>query len=146
MPAKRRTAKTRTYELTSERWYDLWLGRDPRTGVKRVFGSEADRRECWRQHRDTLMEQHAQGGKRPRAFWDYEADQSTIPADAISEADAIIRMGIASPSEEATILAGWRGWIEWSRMRSSSPSEFRKRVVDDCRVPEWFFEKETKAS
>jgi hypothetical protein len=64
---KRKPVVERT--ITSTQEMELWLG--PRGGS--AFNDDEQRRRLWVEHRDRLIELFAHGGRRPQAWWKFEA-------------------------------------------------------------------------
>src|SRR5262249_6606266 len=80
-PARRRLvimARNRTSrgQLGGIAEMELWLGPFPH--LPPAFDSDEQRRELWFRHRDRLMEQFGAHGRRPQAWWRYEAGESRL--------------------------------------------------------------------
>jgi hypothetical protein len=56
--------------ITSLQEQELWLGASHRGSL---FASDEERRRQWVKHRDRLMQLFANNGRRPQAWWRYEA-------------------------------------------------------------------------
>jgi hypothetical protein len=56
--------------ITALQQMELWLGTSHRGSL---FASEEERRHAWFEHRDRLLQLFANDGRRPQAWWKYEA-------------------------------------------------------------------------
>jgi hypothetical protein len=70
-----------------------------------VFENEAQRQWAWTQHRDRLMQQYARGGKRPWAWWRYEAQ---VPHPGDRQASTLYEMGQLGDEERHELEHWWR--------------------------------------
>jgi hypothetical protein len=92
-------------QLTPDQEMHLWLGCGPRSNL-RPFASEEARRAAWIDHRDYLMGMFSSPGRRPQAWWAYEA---SIAFPGIErQASTLYAAGILGEAEKAALEAGWR--------------------------------------
>jgi hypothetical protein len=91
-------------EITREQEMELWLGAGHRGSV---FSSEDERREAWTRHRDRLMELWGQHGRRPMAWWCYEAGELDYPGYDF-ERSTLFEAGRLTEPERAELLAYWK--------------------------------------
>src|SRR5262249_48026781 len=63
-------------DLSPDQSQELWLGA---SYDRSVFASEEERHAAWRKHRDRLMTLWGKGGRRPLAWWCYEAGELDYP-------------------------------------------------------------------
>ena len=140
MPEKRRTDKRRSRRLSGDEYMTLALG--PSIDAP-AFASEDDARAAWEGVRDKIM---ADGwlspGKRPWAFWHFDAPD--VLENAHSESEACWRIGAAS--EKTAIEAQWRQHIAVAR--NSHPHDARAArlmALEWGEVPGWFLDREAVA-
>jgi len=100
MPAKRRTSKSR--DLSPWQIWSLTCGDSV---FPEEFATDEDRRAAWERHRDELLAECA--GKRPAAWWDYDALISR-PADSDLETPVLYKAGLLSDAEIAELMPWWR--------------------------------------
>jgi len=93
---------------------ELWLGPSP--SLPPAFDSDEQRRETWFRHRDRLMEQHGSRGRRPVAWWRYEAGELRYPGYD-RERSTLYAAGALAEAERAELLAYWRAQFD----RASAP-------------------------
>jgi hypothetical protein len=99
--AARHRRATGVMLLTHMQRAELLIGEAP---YGSAFASDAQRRAAWVAHREVLLARPGQYGRRPWAWWQYEAGFEA-PDD---EAAALIRMGVVDDAERAAIYAWWR--------------------------------------
>jgi hypothetical protein len=92
-------------DITREQEMELWLGA-PDAGSS--FASEEERSAAWFRHRDRLMAMWATGGKRPVAWWQYEAPAELYYPGPDYERSTLFEADLLSESEKAELLAYWR--------------------------------------
>lgn len=112
MPTKRtRSARHRRasgVEVVSiAQCIELLIGPGPvlRGANPSAFASDRQRRAAWVAHRAALLSRPNQYGRRPWAWWSYEAQQER---DAAAEAAQLIRLRVVGSAELAAIHALWR--------------------------------------
>src|SRR5262245_5674805 len=115
MPTNRTPIERSRSRLSKGEELDLLLGTDTDGPV---FLDEDERREAWEQHRDYVMARWSSHGKRPLAWWDYEAPIPR-PRDPEYEEAALWEAGLLTPKEAHVLETRWR-------------EEF-----DRCHKPEW---------
>jgi hypothetical protein len=82
---------------------EMWLGPSPRGST---FSSDDERRAAWLRHRDRLMAMWGNHGKRPDAWWRYEAP---IPRPRFgAEQSALYDAGLLTQAERAELCEFWR--------------------------------------
>src|SRR4051794_26432842 len=114
MPVKRRIQKSRDRTLgLMERW-SLELGDDER---RPAFASDAERRATWEYHREAMLADE-RPGRRPQAWWDYDAPIPWPGYD--NETVALFAAGLLSDEELAELMPWWREQFE----RSFAPEFF----------------------
>jgi hypothetical protein len=84
---------------------DLWLGPSPYLAP--AFDSDEQRRELWFRHREQMMEQFGSRGRRPQAWWRYEAGELRWPGRD-RERSTLYEAGLLGEEERAELLAYWR--------------------------------------
>jgi hypothetical protein len=84
---------------------DLWLGPSP--NLPPAFDSDEQRRELWFRHRDQLMARRGAHGRRPLAWWRYEAGDLRYPGPD-RERSTLYEAGLLAEGEKAELLAYWR--------------------------------------
>ena len=96
-----RTTMTHTQQL------ELWLG--PGNGGS-SFESDDHRHEVWFRYRDELMRQWGSHGRRPLAWWQFEAPEKGLrfPGYAHERSALYEFTDILSAEERAELEAGWR--------------------------------------
>jgi len=83
---------------------EMWLGPSPQNGS--VFASEREQREYWRANRDRLMLLLAKDGRRPWAWWRYEAEFAYPGYDR--EQSTLYVEGLLDDVEARELVAFWR--------------------------------------
>jgi hypothetical protein len=89
---------------------ELWLG-GPLPHLPPAFDSDEQRRAVWFRHRARLMENHGSRGRRPAAWWRYEAGDLHYPGYN-RERSTLYEAGLLAEAERAELLAYWRGQFE----------------------------------
>jgi hypothetical protein len=92
------------FDISPDQAQELWLGAGADGSV---FPTEKQRREAWTRHRARLMELWGQHGRRPIAWWLYEAGELDCP-EYDFECSALFEAGLLTESEQAELLAYWR--------------------------------------
>jgi hypothetical protein len=101
VPVKARTAKGRRLNFWQE--HSLEYGeRSDHPG----FASDSERRAAWQQHRDKFLTKK-RPGRRPDAWWDYEAPFRR-PDEYEREPARLYEAGLLSDEEKRELLADWR--------------------------------------
>jgi hypothetical protein len=96
---------------------ELWLGPSPY--LSPAFDSDEQRRESWFRHRNQLMEQFGSRGRRPVAWWRYEAGELCYPGYD-RERSTLYEAGLLGEGERAELLAYWREQFD----RAGAPGFF----------------------
>jgi hypothetical protein len=104
-PGRRPKRPVDPLALSSAQQEELWLGA---SDAGSSFASEQDRRRLWFEHRDRLMGWWGCHGKRPIAWWLYEApDDLDYPGPDL-ERSTLYEADLLTESEKAELLAQWR--------------------------------------
>jgi len=90
-----------------DRELELWLGPGSQGSL---FESNEERREVWFRHRDRLMEMWGRRGRRPMAWWTYEAPFAYPGFDR--ETVVLYEAGLLGETELAELTAEWRRQFE----------------------------------
>jgi hypothetical protein len=96
---------------------DLWLGPSPYLAP--AFDSDEQRRAVWFRHRARLMENHGSRGRRPAAWWRYEAGDLRYPGYDL-ERSTLYEANVLAEAERAELLRYWREQFD----RASAPGFF----------------------
>jgi len=91
-------------DLSPDQAQELWLGASYDGSV---FASEEERHAAWRKHRDRLMALWGKGGRRPLAWWCYEAGELDYPGYDF-ERSTLFEAGRLTVPERAELLAYWK--------------------------------------
>jgi hypothetical protein len=91
-------------EITREQEMELWLGASHNGSV---FGSEDERREAWIRHRERLMAMWGTNGRRPLAWWCFEAPDD-LDYEYATETSTLYEAGLLTESEQAELVERWR--------------------------------------
>jgi hypothetical protein len=109
VPTERRPLhRAHRSRLDGEAEMELQLGPSHRGSV---FESEADRQWAWSQHRGRLMELFARNGRRPWAWWIYEAGR---PHPGDRQASTLYEMEQLAGEELEECLGFWRAQFDRS--------------------------------
>src|SRR5262249_12066035 len=92
---------------------ELWLG--PNRNMGSSFENETHRRETWFRFRDRLMQQWGRHGRRPLAWWIYEAPEKGLRYPGSDYERSILweTPGVLTEQERAELEREWR--CEWDR-------------------------------
>jgi hypothetical protein len=112
----RRRARVVDGEIRSDQLFELWLGPNLYSSL---FGSEEELREAWEKHRELVMAQHAHGGRRPRAWWVFDAGDLRYPGYD-RERSFLFERGLLADAERFELLDWWKAEFE----RSYDPDFF----------------------
>src|SRR5262249_37910165 len=110
--SKRRAARGRDDGQLME----LWLGPSQR-GSR--FRDEAELREAWAKNRNRLMERWGSSGRRPMAWWEFEAGDLRYPGYD-RERSFLFERGLFADAERAELVPHWREEFD----RAHSPGFF----------------------
>jgi hypothetical protein len=91
---------------------ELWLGPGHQGSS---FESDEHRRAMWFRHREKLMGWWGKGGKRPMAWWAYEAPEKGLryPGSAYERSVLWETSGVLTEAERTGLEAEWRR--QWDR-------------------------------
>ena len=90
--------------LTASQEQELWLGPSPHLGP--LFADAEHVRAAWFQHRARLLELFGSHGRRPQAWWAFEAQIKYPGPDR--ERSKLYEAGLLVEAERAELLAYWR--------------------------------------
>jgi hypothetical protein len=93
-----------SFNLAPDQAQELWLGAGANGSV---FQAEDERREAWLKHKDRLMELWGKGGRRPLAWWLYEAGDLDYPGYDF-ERSVLFEAGLLTETEQAELVTCWR--------------------------------------
>jgi hypothetical protein len=91
-------------QLTASQEQELWLGPSPHLGP--LFSDAEHVRAAWFQHRARLLERHGAHGRRPMAWWAFEAPIEHPGRDR--ERSTLYQAGLLAEAERAELLRYWR--------------------------------------
>jgi len=109
MPTNRTALRRpRRGRLSADQEMSLWLGEAAHRPP--AFRDDAERRELWFRHRDRLLALFGHHGRRPIAWWEFEAP---IPWPSYDNQEAaLFEVGLLSDAERNALLAEWRRQFE----------------------------------
>jgi hypothetical protein len=110
--------------LSASQELALWMGEAPH---KPAFHDEEEAREAWFCHRNRLLAAWGKPGRRPMAWWHFEAGFSWPGRDR--EQSTLFEAGVLTEEEAAELVAWWSQQFE----RAQRPDFFF------CAGPERFF-------
>jgi hypothetical protein len=93
-------------QLTFEQELELCLGPSHRGSA---FGSPAEVRIAWLKNRDRLLLMWSKNGKRPAAWWNFEAP---FPRPREREQSRLYEAGLLTEPERVELVAWWRQEFE----------------------------------
>jgi hypothetical protein len=91
-------------QLTASQEQELWLGPSPHLGS--LFADTEHARAAWSQHRVRLLELFGSRGRRPLAWWAFEAPIERPGYDR--ERSTLYEAGLLGEAERAELEAHWR--------------------------------------
>jgi hypothetical protein len=110
MPTNRRLVRRpRRGRLSDAAEMHLWLG----SGLQECphpFASDDERREAWLRNRERLMACFGKGGRRPMAWWAYDAPFPYPGYD--HEQAALYEADLLAEQEKAELLTQWRRYFD----------------------------------
>jgi hypothetical protein len=93
-------------ELTWEEEMELWLGPSHRGSL---FASREDLQQAWLANRDRLMAVWGKHGRRPAAWWEFEAP---FPRPSGREQSSLYEAGLLTEEERVELVTWWRQQFE----------------------------------
>jgi hypothetical protein len=90
--------------LSADAAQDFWLG--PADNQPPAFASDDERRASWLRHRDLMMEWYGSHGRRPQAWWRYDAGDLRFDYD--TERSTLFTAGALADRERSELLTHWR--------------------------------------
>jgi hypothetical protein len=91
---------------------ELRLGPSPY--LPSAFDSSEHARAAWFRHRDWLLEQHRNPGRRPVAWWAFEAGELRYPGRD-RERSTLYEAGLLAEGEREELLRYWREQFDRAR-------------------------------
>jgi hypothetical protein len=91
--------------LTGQQEMELWLGA---SDAGSSFASEKQRQAAWIQHRDRLMALWGCHGRRPMAWWQYEAPPAMYHPGPDYEKSSLFEADLLTETERVELVANWR--------------------------------------
>jgi hypothetical protein len=111
---------------------DFWMGEGPRDNPQ-PFANPAARKAAWLRHRHRLIGTlPSSPGRRPLAFWQYDAPMRWPGYDA--ERSTIYEAGLLGDDERAALEAEWRR--EFDRAQRLPTGEARRGHLRWADVPD----------
>ena len=107
--------------LTYSELQELWLGAHPTTGS--CFRTREELVAAWAAGRAVVMRLWGSHGRRPMAWWEFEAGELEHPGRD-REQSTLWRAGVLSEAERGEVEAEWRR--EFDATRGKSPRERRE--------------------
>jgi hypothetical protein len=115
--------RSRRGRLRAGQELELWLGPSSNGSA---FRDEAELREAWTRNRDRLMQQYGHDGRRPMAWWEFEAGDLRHPG-LDRERSFLFERGLLADDEKAALLRWWQAEFE----RSYEPDFFYTERPDE---------------
>src|SRR5262249_22533358 len=84
---------------------ELWLGPNPSHGS--LFSSREELQAAWEKHRDEVMRLWGSHGRRPMAWWEFDAGDLKHPGYS-RERSTLWRAGVLTEAEKAELERDWR--------------------------------------
>jgi len=126
-----RTSDIDACGLTLSELQELWLGVGPNGSL---FRDEDELRAAWERGRDVAMRLWARGGKRPQAWWYFEAPGLGLKWPRYHRQQSYLyEAGALEEAEREQLLAGWRK--EFEHACSLEGAAARKAHLDWADVP-----------
>jgi hypothetical protein len=137
---KIRIRHPRPARLTGDAEMDLWLGYDPNRPPP--FASDEERRALWFRHREQLMEWFGGRGRRPLAWWRYEAPDLGLEFPGMAlERSTLWSAGVLTASERTELEAEWRRQFDRAQVPDFShckgPGEFLRGAPARAALYAW---------
>jgi hypothetical protein len=95
-------------DITPAEEMELWLGPSHNGSL---FSSAEELREAWIRHRDRLMERWGNRGRRPQAWWEFEAGDLEYPGYDL-EQSTLYECGLLTEAECVQLVERWRQEFE----------------------------------
>jgi hypothetical protein len=123
---------------------ELWLGPGPDGSV---FDSTEDLCSAWEEHRDECLRLWGQHGRRPMAWWCFDAPGLGLKWPGHDHEQAyLFEAGILSEAERAELLASWRrefdrdhspAHLNWADVPQSLRQQWQAERVQAKKSPRW---------
>ena len=113
---RQRPVVVNTAAITPLQEMELWLGASHHGSS---FASEEERRRIWEAHRERLIRWWGTDGRRPQAWWRYDAPNIPYPGYA-RERSLLYEHGLLGEAEARALVADWKVEFE----RASQPDFF----------------------
>jgi hypothetical protein len=93
--------------LDSNQMQELWLG--PPSHNSSYFSSTEELEQAWETHRDEVMRLFASNGRRPQAWWAFDASGLNLKYPGYDrEQSYLFEAGVLGEAERADLLRLWR--------------------------------------
>jgi hypothetical protein len=127
-----RTSDIDACGLTFSELQELWLG--PCNGGS-VFDTPEQLRDAWDRGREVVMRLWARGGKRPLAWWCYEAPALGLEWPGYDRQQSTLwrTPGVLSAEERSELEVTWREAFDQARGKSARE---RREHLAHCDVPD----------
>ena len=120
---------------TLSKLQELWLGPHPTTGS--LFNSREELVQAWQEHRDEIMRQWGSHGRRPMAWWEFEAGELEHPGYD-RERSCLYEHNVLTAAERAELEVTWREAFD--RARGKSAKE-RREAYEFADIPNELIER-----
>jgi hypothetical protein len=102
----------------------FWLG------TPATFASEDEARELWFVHRDRLLELFGRPGRKPMAWWKYEAAEHGLTWPGYDlERSTLFAANLLTEEEHSQLLVGWRREFEKAQAANFSLTLSPERIL-----------------
>ena len=139
MPVPRRAAEVSDIDacgLTFSELQELWLGAHPTTGS--CFRSREELVAAWAAGRGVVMRLWGSHGRRPMAWWEFEAGDLAHPG-YFRERSTLWRAGVLTEAERVEVEHAWR--VEFDAARGMGARERREHYehhdIPDELIDQW---------
>jgi len=138
MPVPRATAKVSDIDscgLTLSELQELWLGGHPTTGS--CFRTREELVAAWEAGRAVVMRLWARGGRRPMAWWEFEAGDLRYPGYD-HEKSVLYAAGALTEAERSELEVTWREAFDQARGKSAKE---RREAYEFADIPNELIER-----
>jgi hypothetical protein len=131
--ATNRTYRPHRSRLTADQERDLWLGPGPPQAP--AFASEEARQAAWLCYRDNLLSTFSSAGRRPQAWWQYDAP---IPYPGYErERSTLYQAELLGDDERVELEVEWRRAFDWAQRPDFSLCLGQQVDADDELAAHW---------
>jgi hypothetical protein len=115
--------------LTSGQIQELWLGPSHNGSY---FGSREELEQAWEQNRNEVMRLFANNGRRPRAWWCFDAPSLNLKYPGYDrEQSYLFEAGVLSEAECAELLRSWRRKFEQAQTPGFDLNDGERILIGD---------------